>query len=71
MDGGTPLRKLIMLTTLAGLAAAIALTALPAAAKPPGANGQIAFARFDAALGDKVAYTINPDAIVMRGLSEE
>jgi Tol biopolymer transport system component len=61
MNGGTPMRKLIMLTTLAGLTAAIALTALPAAAKAPGENGQIAFARFDATLGDTVVYTINPD----------
>jgi Tol biopolymer transport system component len=55
------MRKLIMTAALAGMVAAVALTALPAAAKPPGRNGQIAFARFDAALGDTVAYTINPD----------
>ena len=55
------MRKLILIAALAGMVAAVALTALPAAAKPPGANGQIAFARFDATLGDTVAYTINPD----------
>ena len=63
------MRKLIMLTTLAGLAAAIALTAMPAAAKPRGANGQIAFARFDATLGDQVPYTINPDGTHQRQIS--
>jgi TolB protein len=53
--------KLIVFTTLVTLAAVVAVTALPADAKPRGANGQIVFARFDSTLGDTVAYTINPD----------
>ena len=55
------MRKLILLAIARHPRPAAALTALPAGAKPRGSNGQIAFARFDPALGDTVAYTINPD----------
>jgi TolB protein len=56
------MRKLPTLALLAGLLAATAVaTAIPAAARPPGANGRIAFARYDPSLGDTVIYTINPD----------
>lgn len=55
------MRYLILLGSLATLVLVAALTAMPAAASPRGGNGQIAFARFDPALGDTVAYTINPD----------
>jgi Tol biopolymer transport system component len=56
------MRKLARLGLLTGLLAAIGvLTAPPAGAKPPGLNGRLAFARADPALGDSVAYTINPD----------
>ena len=55
------MRKQIVLASLALLAALAALTAIPAGARPRGVNGQIAFARFDPALGDSVFYTINPD----------
>jgi Tol biopolymer transport system component len=54
------MRKLIVLGLLAGLALA-ALFALPAGAKPPGANGRIVFSRFDPAAGDTFTYTVNPD----------
>jgi Tol biopolymer transport system component len=54
------MRKLIVLSLLAGFALA-ALFALPAGAKPPGVNGQILFGRFDPAQGDTVIYTANPD----------
>jgi len=54
------MRRLIVLALLAGLAL-VALFAIPAAARPPGANGQIVFGRFDPALGDQVIYTVNPD----------
>src|SRR4051794_8673801 len=54
------MRKLIGLT-LAMTTAAIQLAAIPASAKVPGANGRIAFARYDPALGDTVTFTANPD----------
>src|SRR6266498_4822773 len=54
------MRKLIVLGLLAGLALA-ALFAIPAGAKPPGANGRIVFSRFDPAVGDTFTYTVNPD----------
>jgi Tol biopolymer transport system component len=62
------MRKLMLLSSLVLLVLAAALTPLPAGAKPTGANGQIAFARFDPALGDTVAYTINPDGTHERQL---
>jgi Tol biopolymer transport system component len=46
---------------LAALAALAALSVLPAEARAPELNGQIAFARFDPVLGDSVFYTVNPD----------
>jgi Tol biopolymer transport system component len=55
------MRKLMLPSSLVLLVLVAALTALPAGAKPTRANGQIAFARFDPALGDTVSYTINPD----------
>jgi Tol biopolymer transport system component len=56
------MRKLTLLTALAAFAALVALTAMPAAsAKAPGANGRIAFARFDPAFGDDATYTMNPN----------
>ncbi|HEY6152065.1 MAG TPA: hypothetical protein VIW19_16240 [Gaiellaceae bacterium] len=53
------MRKLVILGLL-GLAVA-AVAAASAAAKPPGTNGLISFTRFDPALQQDVAYTINPD----------
>ncbi len=55
------MRTLILVRSLAAFVLLVALTALPAGASPRGGNGQIAFARFDASLGDQVSYTINPD----------
>jgi Tol biopolymer transport system component len=44
------------------LAVALAgVAAISAAAAPPAANGQIAFARFNPALGDTQVYVVNPD----------
>jgi Tol biopolymer transport system component len=45
----------LVAVALAGVAA------ISAAAAPPGANGQIAFARFNPALGDTQVYVVNPD----------
>jgi Tol biopolymer transport system component len=55
------MRKLIVLTALAGLATFAALTALPAGASPRGVNGQVAYDRTDFATGDSSVYTANPD----------
>ena len=41
--------------------ALVAVAAVPAAAKPRGANGQLTFARFNPALDDTQAYVVNPD----------
>jgi hypothetical protein len=49
------------LRILAAVALLLALSAVPAAAKPPGPNGQIAFGRYDPFFDDTVPYTINPD----------
>src|SRR4051794_13256010 len=47
---------------VAFLGVALAVVAVsPAAARPPGRNGQITFARFNPALGDTQVYVINPD----------
>jgi hypothetical protein len=54
------MRKLIVLGLFAALAAST-LFVLPAAARPPGVNGQIALAGFDPGLGDSVPHTLNPD----------
>jgi hypothetical protein len=53
------MRKLLMLALLPWVMAAIVAT--PATAKPPGANGLIAFTRFDPVLDQDVVYTVNPD----------
>ena len=50
---------------LVGLAAATT----PADAKTAGANGRIAFARFDPALQDTVTYTANIDGSNLRRIS--
>jgi Tol biopolymer transport system component len=42
------------------------LGALPAAARPPGTNGQITFARFNPTLGDTQVYVVNPDGTGQR-----
>jgi Tol biopolymer transport system component len=55
------MRRSTVLGLFAGLALLVALTAMPAGAKRGGANGRIVFARFDPALGDTVAYAVNPD----------
>ena len=57
--------KPILLALLACLAA---LAAVPAAAKAPGPNGRIAFARDDRDLGDTVTYTANADGSHMQPL---
>jgi Tol biopolymer transport system component len=53
------MRKL-SIPSLAAIALLFALTATPAAARPRGVNGQIAFGRDDPLL-EHVLYTINPD----------
>lgn len=45
---------------IVGLAVAV-VAALPAAARPPGTNGQLTFARFNPTLGDTQVFVINPD----------
>ena len=55
------MRRLSVITCVTAVVMAAAFTAFPAGARPPRANGQIVFARFDPSLGDTVAYTINPD----------
>jgi Tol biopolymer transport system component len=60
--------KAIVLALLACLAVLAALVAVPAAAKVPGPNGRIAFAREDPTLGDTVTYTANPDGSHMQPL---
>jgi WD40 repeat protein len=55
------MRKRILLGLVATLAGLAMLPALPAAAKVPGPNGRIVFARFDPALGGTATYTVNPD----------
>jgi Tol biopolymer transport system component len=49
------------IATAAAMALLMALTAMPAAAKPRAVNGQIVFGRDDPLLQDTVLYTINPD----------
>src|SRR4051794_7992826 len=60
------MRKLIAFGLLAATIAAI--VTLAAAAKPPGRNGRIVFARFDPALADDFVYTANPDGSQERQL---
>src|SRR3954468_20323540 len=51
------MRKLIA----GGLLFALAIGVSVAGARPTGTNGQIAFARFNPALGDTQVYVVNPD----------
>jgi Tol biopolymer transport system component len=53
--------RFIVKSVLAGLMALAVVSAAPAAANPPHANGQILFARFDPLLEDTLIYTVNPD----------
>ena len=50
----------VRLVALLAVAVA-AMAAFPAAARPPGTNGQITFARFNPTLGDTQVYVVNPD----------
>jgi Tol biopolymer transport system component len=54
---------------LATAIVAVAVAAGVAGARPGGVNGQIAFARFNPALGDTQAYVVNPDGTHERRLS--
>ena len=61
------MRMRTLLTLLTAFAAVvIASTAMQAAAKPPGTNGQITFARFNPDLGDFQVYVVNPDGTGQR-----
>jgi Tol biopolymer transport system component len=60
------MRRLTVLGLVAGLVMA-GLTAMPAAAKVPGPNGRIAFARFEPGVG-MVTYTVNPDGTGLQQL---
>jgi len=51
------MRKLIV----CGLLVALAVGVTVAGARPPATNGQIAFARFNPALGDTQVYVVDPD----------
>jgi Tol biopolymer transport system component len=55
------MRKRTLLVALAAVGVAIALTAMPAAAKVPGTNGMIAFTRTDFSTGVDSTYVVNPD----------
>jgi Tol biopolymer transport system component len=56
------MRMRTLLTALTAFATvAIALSAMPAAAKVPGPNGRIVFSRYDPAADDNFTYTANPD----------
>lgn len=58
------MRKLVVFVFLA--AVVIALAAAVAGAAPRGINGQIAFGRFNADLGDAQVYVVNPDGTGQR-----
>jgi TolB protein len=58
--GGISMHRLITRLLVAALAVA-AIGAGVAGARPAGVNGQIAFGRFNPALGDTQVYTVNPD----------
>jgi hypothetical protein len=62
-----PMRKLAI---VAAALTTLGLTGLsvPAQAKAPGPNGQIAFSRYDPAFGDDATYTMNPDGSNVRPL---
>ena len=53
--------RTLTITFLTAIALVMALTAMPAAARPLGHNGQIVFGRDDPLVGDTVIYTVNPD----------
>jgi TolB protein len=55
------MRTRLLLVALAAIGVAVALTAIPAAAKVPGSNGRILYGVVDPNLGDTVIYTANPD----------
>jgi TolB protein len=55
------MHRAIMIVATTCLAALSVSTAGSAAARPPGGNGQIAFARYSPELDDTVIYTVNPD----------
>jgi Tol biopolymer transport system component len=55
------MRVRTVLVALAAIGSAVALTALPAAAETPGANGRVLYGIVDPNLGDTVIYTANPD----------
>jgi Tol biopolymer transport system component len=55
------MRRLTIIGVLAGLVALAAMSAAPAGANPPGANGQILFTRHDPLLDKNQLYTVNPD----------
>jgi Tol biopolymer transport system component len=56
--------RIHLVVLLVSMLAAVA--ALPAGARPPGANGQITFARFNPDLGDTQVYVVNPDGTGQR-----
>jgi len=51
----------LTLGALAAVALLLAVMSMPAAARPLGHNGEIAFGRYDPFFDDTVPYTINPD----------
>jgi Tol biopolymer transport system component len=55
----------LLLAALLGMTFLVVFV-LPAAAKPPGTNGQITFARFNPKLGDTQVYVVNPDSTGQR-----
>jgi Tol biopolymer transport system component len=61
-EGVLAVRRLTALATVAIMTLlGLATIGLPAGAKVPGQNGQIAFARFDPTLKDFTILTVNPD----------
>ena len=69
------MHRFIVKSVLAGLMALAAVSATPAAANPPHANGQILFARFDPLLEDlyfiEGVRAIAASAVVHTGHHEE
>jgi Tol biopolymer transport system component len=55
------MRTTIVRGLLGALVVALAVAGGVAAARSPGVNGQITFARFDADLGDTQVFVVNPD----------
>lgn len=59
--------RMILAITAAGVVAMVGLVAtMPAQARVHGPNGEIAFARYDPAIGDTVTYIVNPDGTHLR-----